>query len=87
MAISGGQLRSFRTGWAIVLGNFGKGHYFRRIGAGDVALASCGMDAYVSLLYGIGTYETCRRCRKKHGAPPDRRTCMETLKEVPHGRS
>jgi hypothetical protein len=82
MALSGGQLRSFRTGWAIVLGNFGKGHYFRRISVTDVTLAACGVQAYLPQLYGIGSYETCRRCRKKHSAPPDRRTCVETLKEA-----
>jgi len=85
MAVSGEMLKSFRSGWAIVLGAFGVGHYFRRIGAGDVAVTACGHQAYVPQLYGIGTYETCRRCRKKHGAPPDRRTCLETMKEVPHG--
>lgn len=82
MAVSGSQLRSFRAGWAVVIGAFGAGHHFRRIGVGDEAVAACGLRAPVVLLHGIGTFETCRRCRKKHGAPPDRRTCLETLRET-----
>lgn len=84
MLLSGGQLRSFRAGWAVVIGAFGAGHHFRRIGGGGDTVAACGLRAPVALLYGIGTYEACLRCRKTRAAPSDRRTCIEILKEGSH---
>lgn len=77
MIISGSRLIKFRQGWAIEHGSFGVGHYFRRIGATDETLASCGLRGTVRGMFGIGTFPACRKCRRKHPAPTDVRTCVD----------
>jgi hypothetical protein len=77
MIISGSRLKVFRHGWAIIIGNFGVGHYFRRIGMTDEAIAACGLRAPVRMLFGIGTYPSCTKCRRKNSAPTDVRTCVD----------
>lgn len=79
MKMSAMQLRGFTKGWAIVIGNFGAGHYFRRIGMTDEVISSCGIRSTVPAMYGIGTWTPCRKCRRKHGAPTDVRTCLDQL--------
>lgn len=79
MSMSGTQLSKFRSGWAIVIGNFGAGHYFTRIGLSDEAFSACGLKAPVRKLYGIGTWSPCRKCRRKHGSPPDVRRFVDEL--------
>lgn len=79
MSISGSRLHKFREGWAVVIGNFGAGHYFRRTGMTDEALSTCGLRAPLRQLFGIGTWQPCRKCRRKHGAPTDVRTCVDDL--------
>jgi hypothetical protein len=75
--MSGLQLHGFRQGWAIVIGNFGTGHYFRRIGLTDEVVSACGLHAAVRSMWGIGTWTPCRKCRRKHGVPTDVRTLIE----------
>jgi hypothetical protein len=77
MSVSGRQLHAFRNGWACVFGTFGLAHYFRRVGVTDEVIASCGLRAPVRAMWGVGTFPTCRKCRKKHGPPTDRRTCVD----------
>ena len=79
MPASGGQLTSFRNGWAKVAFGGSRGHHFRRVGASDYAVAACGLEAAVAALYGIGTYPPCRICRKKRGAATDVRTFIDTM--------
>jgi hypothetical protein len=79
MPASGSQLAGFRQGWAKAIFGGQRGHFFRRVGAGDVAISACGQEVYVSQLYGIGTFTACRNCRKKHGPPPDVRTFIDTM--------
>lgn len=74
MALSGGRLEDFTEGWALVGGTFGCGHYFRRVGTEDLVLSSCGQWSRLPVLWGVGTFPACKRCEKKHGSPPDRRT-------------
>lgn len=81
MAYSGVQLEDFKDGWALVGGTFGCGHYFRRVGTEDLVLSSCGQWSRVGVLFGIGTFPACKRCEKKHGAPPDTRTFVELERE------
>lgn len=77
MSMSGVQLHKFRSGWAVVIGNFGSGHHFRRIGMTDEVISSCGLYAPVASMWGIGTWPPCRKCRRKHGPPSDVRTFVD----------
>lgn len=77
VSVSGTQLHKFTKGWAVVIGTFGLGHHFRRIGMTDEVISSCGLRYPVRSLFGIGTFPPCRKCRKKHSAPTDVRTCVD----------
>lgn len=81
MSMSGMQLKGFTKGWATAIYSFGPGHYFRRIGMTDEVISSCGVRSAVRAMYGIGTWATCKKCRRKHGAPTDVRTCIDQLQE------
>ena len=79
MSMSGSQLKGFTEGWAVVIGSFGAGHYFKRKGITNRVVSSCGVHAEVRHLYGIGTWTPCRHCVRKHGTPLDVRTCLDIL--------
>lgn len=77
MSVSGLQLHSFRAGWALIQGTFGLAHHFRRIGMTDECVSACGLRAPVRVMWGVGTFPVCRKCRKKRAPPADRRTCVD----------
>jgi len=81
MSVSGSRLTKFRHGWAVIIGNFGMGHHFRRVGMTDEAISTCGLRAELRELFGIGTYPACRKCRRKNPAPSNVRTCMDDLRD------
>lgn len=65
--MSGGPIEKFTEGWAVKIFGFGKGHYYKRDGAG-LAYPVCGGDGVPSAqLRGIGTWKLCQRCEKITG--------------------
>lgn len=71
---SGGQIESFREGWAHnVMGNGDTAHYYRR-NSFDNAVALCGKWVEARWVYGPGNYPRCKTCqraydqRKRHNA-------------------
>lgn len=80
MKMSGLQLRAFTKGWAIVIGAFGDGHFFRRVGMTDEVVSACGLRRPLRCLYGVGTWGLCKKCRRKHGPPTDVRIAPDQLK-------
>lgn len=62
---SGGQMQSFRKGWAVtILDNTAKAHFYVRTGAMGAARSYCGLVAMVPALYGPGNYPKCSKCER-----------------------
>lgn len=81
MAFGGVRYEDFEKGWALVIGSFGSGHYFRRVGETDTVIATCGLRSVVPAMWHIGTFPPCKRCLKKHGPPTDTRTFVDVERE------
>lgn len=71
---SGGQIESFREGWAVDImgsGRVPKSHYYKRsefdIGFAEAACRSS-VVAPVRWLYGEGNHPRCKSCEKKKRA-------------------
>lgn len=63
---SGGKLLHFQEGWAVVIGAFGKSHYFKRMVTADGCVkAACGREAPLDSMWGEGNYPRCNTCKRK----------------------
>lgn len=79
--LGGGRIMNFDEGWAVVIGSFGRAHYFRvrrnlkLENPNDKAVRSlCGqVQTFVNdndkdqfgFLYGAGNLERCKHCMRK----------------------
>lgn len=64
--VSGGKILNLQEDWAVVIGAFGKAHYFRAMKTDPTsAIALCGQKAPLDAMYGAGTYHKCRTCLRK----------------------
>jgi len=62
--MSGPKARKFRSGWAVIIAQWGKAHYFARDEAG-ICTSLCGRARVVATrLYHAGTFKRCKLCEK-----------------------
>lgn len=62
--MSGRKAIKFKSGWAVIIAQWGRAHYFQRDEAG-ICQSLCGRaKAVAAQLYLAGTWKHCKLCEK-----------------------